>query len=718
MIPIPAHNTGDLIVLVLGTDAGRSPTFVNTWTSHNTDIGSERLEVFTHTGAVTPITAETITLSTADEITVHIFVCPDGDTANPISGTVQTLYDSANTTAPQAPTVTPSHDGCLIVTACASGVNSNCLHPLGWLSAGREEGGTAVATVCSYKHQTTATATGTIDFPFGSDAPDRFSYITFAIKFNTVADEARMLNAPVDLIHAMGHQAETENIATSDLTATIPTINGKSTYFLTPATVNGNFFDQYRNGNTRVSSNTFEGRCLLLATNWPTDVDYSGMLLSVGVQHTGKSKLNDYSEISIYFGFYDDTNDAWRVWTIKGGDSIPSPKTATNIIVDVEGGWEDLDGGAGDFDVSNSITQVSHFLFGKVIEPEASNKETIWLPVYNLLTMTIVGGNSTRPGSFATCRESAITNGVNTVQNQSDQSEGQFYVTQSLSIGDGSTPTVWDSTGQSVEFPSAFDLSRVRVQSKISAGALSLFVNSSCTLEANTLNMGNYHRFDYISGTITGASLLINSTPVLNGPALTGWTLSGCKEVTYTTLSDLSGGCTIANCVDAQAITVTNETDMHKLDNCSFTNNATAIRITGNQTGIWADPNLTVSNNGFDIEYTGATDFEIQSANALTVNNSSTGTLTIATPVPTLTINGHPVGAIVLIHDLNSADPQELGTELFRDNNAAASVQYAGVAGNVVEVSMYATGYKPFSIEYTFGATDATLTIKPEVETN
>ena len=85
---------------------------------------------------------------------------------------------------------------------------------------------------------------------------------------------------------------------------------------------------------------------------------------------------------------------------------------------------------------------------------------------------------------------------------------------------------------------------------------------------------------------------------------------------------------------------------------------------------------------------------------------------------PTLTITGHLVGASVVIYDDETADPQDMGTELARFDTAAASVQYAGTAGNQVMITMYAPGYKAFQKSYVIAATDATYTIEPELETN
>jgi len=650
-IPIPSHDTGDLVVLVLGMDADRSPTFVNTWTSQGTAGSSqEELEVFTHTGAATPITS--------------------------------------------APSVTPSHDGCVIITAFAAAIYASALHPLGWFSAGIEQGDTSIGSLCSYKYQETAVATGTIDFPYGSNVSDQFAYVTFAIKCNTATSEARCSGSPATLEHAMGNEGDTDNIAVSDITATISSINGKSTYYTTPASVYGGVFDKYPSVNVQVSSNSFEGQYLLLASNWTTDKDYTDKIFSIGMQYTGSSQLLPYADQSIFFGFYDDTHDNWRLWGLKGRDSVPSPKTVTNVLVDVGGGWEDVDGGTGDFDTDSSLTQVSHFLFGKLIEPSASYKGMPWLPVFSLDTMTIIGGNTTRPASFTTCRDIAKVNGLNTVQNQSDQSEGQFYATQSISIGEGSTTTVWDSTGQAIEFPGAFDANSVRVQGKIAAGALSLTIDNNCTMIANTLNMGDFHNVVFTSGTVTGAALVLNAALNFDGGSITGWVFSGCNGYAGTINTTLTGGNTFSNLADGEAacFTVATEPEFDKLVGSTFTDNAVAIKITGDQSGTvaggdaWDDPNLTVSGNTKDIEYTGTTNFEIQSANTLTVLNSSSGILTIVTPTVSLTINSDTASSLIRYFE----DDSQTAT-----STTGTSLVYTYPDTDPIDIEVLKRGYVP-----------------------
>lgn len=104
--------------------------------------------------------------------------------------------------------------------------------------------------------------------------------------------------------------------------------------------------------------------------------------------------------------------------------------------------------------------------------------------------------------------------------------------------------------------------------------------------------------------------------------------------------------------------------------------------------------------------------------NTTITNNLDSANITVNSPQPTLTINGFPASSIVVINDLDSADPQEKGTELLRDNNATADISYIGVAGNLISISAYKSGYKRFYKKYTVASVDATFPITMDLETN
>ena len=108
-------------------------------------------------------------------------------------------------------------------------------------------------------------------------------------------------------------------------------------------------------------------------------------------------------------------------------------------------------------------------------------------------------------------------------------------------------------------------------------------------------------------------------------------------------------------------------------------------------------------------------------ASTPSVANSGLGTVDVISGQVIMTLIGHPVGATVLIYDLDSGDPQNLGTELARFNSAAASVQYqysGGKSGDDVQVKVIEAGYRTLTEPYVLPATDNTFDTTMETETN
>lgn len=88
----------------------------------------------------------------------------------------------------------------------------------------------------------------------------------------------------------------------------------------------------------------------------------------------------------------------------------------------------------------------------------------------------------------------------------------------------------------------------------------------------------------------------------------------------------------------------------------------------------------------------------------------------------TLTIDNIPSGAKFIIYDNDALDPQELGTELLRDNSSSWEVLYQYDAstkwGDDIVLAMYVDWYKPLNQTVTLWLSDTTLTLNPVVETN
>lgn len=156
------------------------------------------------------------------------------------------------------------------------------------------------------------------------------------------------------------------------------------------------------------------------------------------------------------------------------------------------------------------------------------------------------------------------------------------------------------------------------------------------------------------------------------------------------------------------------------LKNCSMLNNSNAFEFE-------ASTEITL----FDVTFSGNTyDGNNTSGAAKTINNNGSNgasfnpggsSISWISPDITLTIKGWIAGGYLVIYDDDSADPQELGTELQRNNSISAdeAFNYTGAkAGDDIVIIHYANGYKLLQDTVTLGANSADYTLKPIVESN
>jgi len=720
-IPLPAHDPGDVLQIFVGVDFGTLTTPA-TLTQDAYINGGEDLYSFSHVGEATPLTFIAITSSNGTTpFTYHIYVCKGVPITSYVSAT-QTKYDGSTTGNPTATALTPLDNNALVFVCAVGGGNITTLPPIGWFDGGCSNSeSSAISSSSAYTHQETAASTGAVAFPLGSDIKDRFSYIVIAFKSTDTLVEPRCSGVPANIIHAMGNDCGHEGIAEVNLTSVITTVGGFPTRNEIGTEVVGGLIDGYRNASVRSGSSNFTGQAILQATPLVAPKDFTGMKLSVAPVYLGKRTPRTYADYSSFFGLYDSVNLTWRIWRIKASDTIPSIKTRTMSIIDVSGGFHDEENPTGNV---FSLTAVTHIIFGRVLEANASAQEMCFYPVYDLQTLSIIGGNALRPVSFQTAVDLAKTAGLNTIQNQSDQSLGQFYATQDISTGDGVSNTVWDSTGQSIEFPSALDIVNGRVQSKIATASLSYTIDSDAVLASNTFNMGDAHNFIYKSGTVNGVGLVLNGTVNLSNVtgAITDWTFF--NPVSVIASCDMTGG---NKFIGLQSpIVVSTQAEFENLVNNSFDKSVgLSIIITGNHNlETWSASGMKISNglNTYDIEYQGTGTLKLSSDSGSGVIqsrvNATNGTLTIQSPQPTLTITGFPTGATIVINDLDNIDPQNKGSELYRSENSTTDLSYVGTAGNLISISMYEPNYKAFYEEYTLTTNNSIFTIKPKQESN
>ena len=558
-------------------------------------------------------------------------------------------------------------------------------------------------------------------------------------------------NPPSDLLFHMGYRGfngkagNAGAISDVDLTATgtnlIPTLGSIPTDFgigwSDPPTNNYSKFDNWEEHGAVVKS-SFSNTITLASSIFATNQDVTGKLLSF-IHRAGSFVGSD--RVGKVFGF-SNTVDSWaRFWQIDGKDLVPNGNNQNLVHTlidpdDVSFVFEDVG--------TPDLTDCEYVTAGAWIATSAV-AGTEYGPVHRLNVLTLRAGTSTFPCNMATAIPAVRLWSLFTVRRHA----GALYeVRQSLKIGDGTKVTLWNGEGQSVAYPGKRNLPD-NANNLIPEQSLEFDFDgtASCDLSPKgmSFDMGDFHYWGPRSGRVAGtwncvATVVRNSTPRVNSivaAAVSDISFFNSKEAEYTgTIQNYSGGNVIFDgCVDPQFITLDGATQVAiqtKLDafaSATFRNmGAHAIRIYYTGTG---NISLTFSGQQFSGNVTADILYEADNASQLTAvmsagaNASSTALAGSATGVviqnsKTLTITNAIVGGELRIYDDDSADPQELGTELGGIETLTGTTFAFAHDGtvNTIIVQLIADGYEEVLEEFTLQNADQTLPLSPDTERN
>tara|TARA_R110000744_G_scaffold85683_13_gene167447 strand:+ start:228 stop:5822 length:5595 start_codon:yes stop_codon:yes gene_type:complete len=348
----------------------------------------------------------------------------------------------------------------------------------------------------------------------------------------------------------------------------------------------------------------------------------------------------------VHFGVSDGTN--YAVWKIEALDSaVKAEDGYFRAVIDITSTPDESSG-------TLTLTAIDTFIISTMGTKGALR--TVFAEPQLIRPMPITGGSANYPASFKTAADYRDSGILRTVEKQRAFTTGQYYSSQPITLKGN---VYFNSRGQSLALPAARDVPAKVLHHGHQEGSCDFIIDVSAgatlIFSSTLIDAGEYHTVGF-AATSSNPTLstqyefeglvVLSATPTWRdlGFAWADITFSACRQFVRDD-ANMSGGCTFSRVASGEdsAVLVTSEAVFAKFHNCSFigNTNAPAILITGNQTGTWVEPSLTVSGNTYDIEYSGATDFTIQSANALVVHNSSSGVLTIATPSLDFTVTSN-----------------------------------------------------------------------------
>lgn len=643
---------------------------------------------------------------------------------------------SAGTTFPNSPSITPNQAKDLILYF-------NFAHNIQMVADNgvikiQRNGGNYGFINTYFTYAKTSSSVPSLNYYVGPNTSVNPTMVTLSLLDNGSGNYSGFVdyaNPPATIIAPLNNGANGHLTSNSDidLTSVITTLDGKSTTNRTAVNPDRNFevlFNPWAYFVAAVSADCYiRGASITPSVNLENDI----LVITTGAR---SSTYNTYDSMGKWFGIGDGTN--FRLWKIDALDTIPSgSEVDIPVIFEVSGGFEAQEYGT----VTSTVLQgITHFAFAGHGRGTYTSNHVGFL--HRLNTMIVLGGSSSFPADLNTGVNAGRTNSLRTVSSQSRQSQTQFYVLQSVQVGDGSVSTYWDSSRHSIEFPSASSVSNLKIQAQISINKLFFTIKASASdtvkFESTVFNMGNFHTFRIDSTTSSSATysevgaIVLSATLDVNdiGRAFSSMSFIGCKELLYTNIPNLSGGgILLSGCVDAQAIKISGATqaalqsDLDKLANCDFTNNSVALRIEFTGTGAVSlnMSGTTFSGNTTDIHYNST------NSSALTIvlsNGANPTTSAISGSATGVTFSNDKTFTIICQDDtgatLTGAEVTILQTgtqtEDFHVETSATGTEvytFTAPLGHNVDVQVFKPGYERYWEENKdLGSANSSLTVQ------
>lgn len=701
---MPTHQTNDLILVFYGKDHSNGGTWSVTGATGFTQITNTQSAELNSASFYKVATSASETIPTgsqsdADELYCYVVVIADIDTADPINTSrVDTFAD--NTHTPTALSTDENNTLNLFFHLNDGSRYPNIDPGLMALDIPVPQ---AQSSQCSVSWTWQASSGTGVTPDFHLTQSDQGHIISVAVNSAntnpTTAPHCDYSSPPTTIIHPLRSTNTTGDFGggsvdpSSDLTGGIGP-NSETFNYLGfggqfAAGVDGTADSLLLDTPSSTSANEIWGGIWNLSAG---NVNLSGKKICChfGVQSSAYwGGIDSVANGGIIFGVRTDDGggNAYRFWNASAINSKPTPLAQHAGVFEVDDAtlaWDDV----GTVDETAVSGLFMGFNKGGAVDTRVTYAE-----VHALNDVPIIGGSATVPATLETFLDSLKASKVMTINSQGGSSTKQLFSMQSMQVGDGSVGVHFLEDNASLEFAKTADAGERKLQYNAgdNSNSLTFYGVSGDTISFTNSAISGETVWDFtIHASSTSAATwnfsglaIINADVTLRDVFTAASSISFINCPTFTLNSaDLSGGCTFDNTL----VTITSSTELADVANCTFRNRdgagESAILITGNQSGTWSDPGISVSNNTYDIEYTGTTDFTIESATSLTVNNSGSGTLTIDTPTVSLTVNSSEASSDIKIFETGTQTIETSATGTSASTTVAATydwtVQKAG----------------------------------------
>lgn len=420
-----------------------------------------------------------------------------------------------------------------------------------------------------------------------------------------------------------------------------------------------------------------------------------------------------------------------KVWQVHGGDAALVPGYVQPITIAAAN--TDTIASAGT--LSNADVRSYAFYTSGI---GVLTNQSCFGPLWAMDTTVLAGGNAAEPMDIPRIIAAAALNKVRF--SSLLQGSNQMLCSQAIQFGDGGTnATTLQVNGGAVEFPSRKNAAKKIANYNGTDDSIgwTFYPGASDTIDLEGTAFASASKYHWrIHASASGSATYNLNGVVINGAGdvqlravtpFAGMSFASCPTI-YT-----NGATLTDDAFTNSKLFVSTPANAALISNSSFAKTAGtshALEIGGTAADITLSGLTFTGYAGTDGSTGNEAIFVNIASGSMTINIAGGGstpsirtagaTVTVVNAV-SLTITGWVAGAILVIYDKDNGDPQNLGTELQRNNNVSANevYSYAGAkAGDEIMICLYAAGYKPLQDTVTLGASSATYKLTPQQETN
>lgn len=719
---MPDHASGDVIVGFYVADGGSgswsAPSGYSTAISSSAG-GGMASAIFYKEATSSSESAPSASYSTSDQLVHYLIVLRGVDTADIIEASASTLLESV--WKAQAPSITPTNNNCLIVYFMGADASRGQHEDPGMMALPRPPIDASINCAVNWTFQSTGGVASPRPFFYNqSTAVDGMQ--VHAIAFNLTTGirppHCDFSNPPTTIINPLRTLSTSNEFGGGnvDISSDITSVDGVTFNNFAAQTFGGLSPDGFFLG-----FNFTSGSSAAALEVYGTGIDISNATTTTSFDLTDKTVVihstmqsNAYlgsidilGNNGIIFGLRspDGAGKAYRLWEISSINGSPSPAKLHACVVKADDNTRTIED-IGTFDV----TDVDGFVLAAKKGGFVSLRPG-WCSCQVLNTIILLGGSSTTPITMKTFVDALRASQVESVVNQLGSSDKQFFSKQSLQIGNGSDDVYFKDENSNMQFASPSLSENFSADYHVGATDNGLTID---TAASNTIDLSSQvwsgptgWPFTFDAGCSASATYITSSTTIIGAnPTLRdvftsqgGISFLSCNEIIHNS-ADLSGGCVIDSCVDAQAITFNGSTEIalqalvDNVANCTLSNNAVAIRIEYTGTGdISLDfDNITWTGNTTDIHYNSTNASQLTAvmengSNATTsaISGAATG-VTISSPTADLTVTSNESSSLIQVFTT--------GTQTVLTSTTGTSLVYTH-SSETVDIVVQKAGFLP-----------------------